>query len=54
MAKSNALEELVHEGFDSDVVQLPAGTTGVHILLEVLVHVFKNEHELVLGVYDVV
>ena len=54
MAKSNALEELVHEGFDGDVVQLAAGAAGVHVLLKVLVHVFEYEHELILGMYDIV
>ena len=54
VAESNALKELVHEGFDRDVVQLPATAAGVHVFLEVFVHVFENEHELVLGVDDVV
>ena len=54
VAKGNALEELVHEGFDGDVVQLTAGAAGVHVLLEVFIHIFEDEHELVLGVYDIV
>ena len=54
MAKSNALEQLVHEGFNGDVVQLTTGAAGVHVLLQVLVHVFKDEHELILSVYDIV
>ena len=54
MAKGNALEELVHEGFNGDVIQLTAGAAGVHVLLEVFVHVLEDEHELVLGMYDIV
>ena len=54
MAKGNTLEELVHEGFDGDVVELTAVSTGVHVFLEVFVHVFEDEHEFVFGVDDVV
>ena len=54
MAKGDTLEELVHEGFYGDVVQLAAGTAGVHVFFQVLVHIFEDEHELILGVYDVV
>lgn len=54
VAKGDALEELVHEGFDGHVVELTALAARVHELLEVFVHVFEDEHELVLGVNDVV
>ena len=54
MAKGYALEELIHEGFYCDVIKLATITTGVHVFLEVLVHVFKDEHELVLGVDHIV
>lgn len=44
----------MHEGFDGDVVQLTAGAAGIHVLLEVLVHVFEDEHKLVFGMYNIV
>jgi len=54
MAEGDALEELVHEGFDGYIVELAARATAVHEFLEVFVHVFEDEHELVFGVDDVV
>lgn len=54
VAKSDAVQELVHEGFDGEVVELAAGAARVHEFLEVLVHVFEDEHEFVVGVDDVV
>ena len=44
----------MHEGFDGDVVELAAGVAAVHVLFEVLVHVFEDEHEFVFGVDDIV
>ena len=54
MAEGDAVEKLVHEGLDGDVVELAALAAGVHELLQIFVHVFKDEHKLVLGVYDIV
>lgn len=54
VAEGDALQELVHEGFDGDVVELAAGAAAVHVFFEVLIHVFEDEHEFVFGVDDVV
>jgi hypothetical protein len=54
VAEGDAAEELLHEGFDGDVVELATVAARVHVLFEVLVHVFEDEHELVFGVDDVV
>lgn len=54
VAESDALQELVHEGFDGHVVELAALAARIHEFLEVLVHVFEDEHEFVLGVDDIV
>lgn len=54
VAEGDALKELVHEGFDRDVVELTALTARVHEFLEVFVHVLKHEHEFVFGMDDVV
>lgn len=54
MAKGNAVQELVHEGFDGQIVELAAGAAGVHEFLEVFVHVFEHQHEFVFRVDDVV
>ena len=53
VAKGNAVEQLVHEGSHGEEVELAAGAAGVHEFLEVLVHVFEDEHEFVFGVDDV-
>ena len=54
VAEGDALEELMHEGFTGDEVQAAAIAAGIHVLLEVFVHVFEDEHEFVFGVDDVV
>lgn len=54
VAEGDTLEELIHEGFDCDVVELTALAARVHEFLEVFVHVFEDEHEFVFGVDDVV
>lgn len=54
VAEGNSLEKLVHEGFDGDVVKLTASAAGIHVFLQILIHVFKDQHELVLGVDDIV
>ena len=54
VAEGDALEELVHEGFDGDVVELAARVAAVHVFFKVFVHVFEDEHEFVLGVDDIV
>jgi hypothetical protein len=54
MAEVNALEELVHERFDGDRGQCSSLALCVHILLQILIHIFEDQHELVLGVDDIV
>ena len=54
VAEVDALEELVHEGFDGDGRQCSSISLGVHVLLQILIHVFKDQHELVLGMNDIV
>ena len=44
----------MHEGLDGYEIELATCATGVHKLLEVFVHVFEDEHELVLRVDDIV
>ena len=53
VAKGNALKELVHEGFDGDVIELTASAPGIHVFLQIFVHVFEDQHEFVLGVDDI-
>ena len=54
VAECDALQELVHKGFAGDVVESAAGAARVHVLFEVFVHVFEDEHELVFSVNHVV
>ena len=54
VAEGDASEELVHEGLDGGGVECSSVAAGVHIFLQVLVHVLEDEHELVLGVDDIV
>ena len=54
VTESNALQELIHEGFDGRVVELAVVSSRIHILLQVLVHILKHQHELVLRVDDIV
>ena len=54
VAEGDALEELVHERFDGDVVERAAVAARVHVFFEVAVHEFEDEHEFVFGVDDVV
>ena len=54
VAEVDALEELVHEGLDGGGLEGAALAVGVHVTLEVAVHVLEDEHELVFGVDDVV
>ena len=49
-----ALEQLVHERFDDNGVECATVSVGVHILLKIFVHVFEDEHKLILGVNDIV
>lgn len=53
MAEGDSLQKLVHERFDGDVVQLTATAARIHVLLQVLVHVFEDQHELILRVDDI-
>lgn len=54
VAKSDAAQQLVHERLDGHGIQLASVAARVHVFLQVLVHVLKHEHELVLGVDDIV
>jgi hypothetical protein len=54
VAEVDALEELVHEGFDGDGGQCSSISLGIHVLLQVLIHIFEDQHELVLGMNDIV
>jgi len=51
MTKRHAAQKLKHERFDFFGGQ--RGAVCVHVLFEVFVHVFKDEHELVFSVNDV-
>lgn len=53
MAEGDSLQKLVHERFDGDIVQLTATSAGIHVFLQILVHVFEDQHEFVFGVDDI-
>jgi hypothetical protein len=52
VAECNSAQELEHERFD--FISREGTAVGIHVLFEVLVHIFKYEHELVFGVDDIV
>jgi hypothetical protein len=54
VAEINSLEKLVHKRFDGGGIQRPSVSVGVHVLLQILVHIFKYQHELILSVDDIV
>lgn len=54
VAKVNTLQQLVHEGLDGHVLQSAPIAVGVHVFLQIAVHVFKHQHELVLRVDHIV
>lgn len=54
VAEVDAPQQLVHEGLDGGGLQRTPVAVGVHVLLQVAVHKLEDEHELVLGVDDVV
>ena len=54
VAESGTLEELPHEGTDYCWFQYAAVAVCVHVFLEIQVHVFKYEDELVFRVYHIV
>lgn len=54
VAEGNTAKQLVHEGFDGGRVQGASITAGVHVSFEILVHELEDEHELVLGVDNIV
>jgi len=54
VAKGYSAQQLVHERLDGGGIQGATVATGIHVPLEVLVHELKDEHELVLGVDDIV
>lgn len=54
MAEGDPLQKLVHERLDGDVVQLTATAAGIHVFLQILVHVFEDQHEFVFRVDDIV
>lgn len=50
----NAAQELVHERLDRDGIESAAVALGVHVPLEILVHELEDQHELILGVDNIV
>lgn len=54
VAEGDAAHQLVHEGLDGGGVEGASIAARVHVALQVLVHELEDEHELVLGVNDVV
>lgn len=50
----DSLQDLVHEGFDSNIVQLASTSSGIHVFLQVFIHIFKYQHEFVFGVDDII
>lgn len=54
VAEVDPTEELLHKGFDGGGVELAAVAARVHVFLQIFVHVFKDQHELVFRVDDIV
>lgn len=54
VTESDTLEQVIHERLDRGRVESTPIAASVHVLLQILVHVFEDQHELVLGVNDVV
>ena len=54
MAEVDPAEELLHEGFDGDGVELATIAARVHVFLQVFVHVFEYEHKFVFRMDNVV
>ena len=53
MTKVYASEQLIHEALDGDRLEGTPLAVGVHVPLEVAVHEFKNKHQLVFGVDNI-
>ncbi len=54
VAELDSLQNLVHEGFDGDIVELTTATSRIHVFLQILIHIFEYEHQFIFGVDDVV
>lgn len=54
MTEGDSLQKLVHERLNGDVVQLTATAAGIHVFLQILVHVFEDQHEFIFRVDDIV
>lgn len=54
VAEGDTLEQLVHERFDGNEVELTALATAVHIFLKVFVHVLEHKHQFILGMNNIV
>lgn len=54
VAEGRSLEQLEHEAADRDGVESASVSVYVHVPLQVRVHVLKDEHQLRLGVNDIV
>lgn len=54
MAEGDAFEQLVHKGLDRGLVQLSSIAAGIHVFLQILIHVFEDKHQLVFRVDDIV
>lgn len=54
MTKIDRLQQLIHKTLNRNRRQRSSITIRVHVLLEIFIHIFENQHELVFGVDDVV
>ena len=54
VAERSALQELVHEAPNRDGIESATLAMDVHVLLEVALAVLEDEHELRLGMDDIV
>ena len=54
MAEVDRLQKLIHKTLNRNRRQSTSITVGIHVLFEIFIHVFENQHQLVLGVDDVV
>ncbi|KAF2804243.1 uncharacterized protein BDZ99DRAFT_502686 [Mytilinidion resinicola] len=53
VVEGNALQRLEHERLNRGWIKFATITSGVHVLLQILVHVLEDEHHLILGVREI-
>lgn len=53
VAEVDALEQLIHEGFDGGRLKSTTFAMCIHISLEISIHEFEDEHQFVLGVDNI-